>query len=374
MREFARIVIIGNHTQGLGIIRSAASDHIPVLVLNDKKVSLSRFSKYISAYITLPKGILSKLKDPLNQRYLLHELLKIRSKYKALLLGVNEDITQFIFQYSEKLKDRFEINGRNLDCIFDKYRFTEFLCHDQRIGTQLLSNCNIENLDAQKYLLKGRIGNEFRRFTGRKAIPLHELRAAEVTAIGEELGNEGVLVQRFIKTDRPILSHCLFAVNGQIRTYFQYGKLRQHPDLFGTGTYLKSIREEALDKPAGDLVRALNYTGIAEIEFVFDITDRCYKIIEMNPRAWKSIHFATRCGVNLIRSYWNYINGCDYSTDNTYRLDKYWVDLFTDIPQMIKEGKFRGYGGTFFECTWDINDPVPFFMLFFLAPLILLGI
>ena len=43
-------LIIGNHTQGLGILRSLSPLGIETHVVNETHISLSRFSKYITKY------------------------------------------------------------------------------------------------------------------------------------------------------------------------------------------------------------------------------------------------------------------------------------------------------------------------------------
>ena len=54
-------VVVGDHTQGLGIVRSAAVAGAAVWVVNDKYISLARFSRYLTGYKQLRRGTLSRL-------------------------------------------------------------------------------------------------------------------------------------------------------------------------------------------------------------------------------------------------------------------------------------------------------------------------
>ncbi len=91
------LVILGNGTQGLGIIRSAGISEIPIIQINDKYVSAARFSKYISKYVKLDANFLSKI--VLDDKYsneLCELLLNLPLAYPSILMGTNEDINQFI--------------------------------------------------------------------------------------------------------------------------------------------------------------------------------------------------------------------------------------------------------------------------------------
>ncbi len=55
------LVVLGNGTQGLGIIRSAGQIGIPIIQINDKYFSAARFSKYTSKYIKLDTNLLANI-------------------------------------------------------------------------------------------------------------------------------------------------------------------------------------------------------------------------------------------------------------------------------------------------------------------------
>lgn len=71
------------------------------------------------------------------------------------------------------------------------------------------------------------------------------------------------------------------------RLYFATRHLLRHPSANGNGDVTEIIT------PPGGLVecterilRALEYEGPFELEFVFDLKNGCYKVIELNPRFW----------------------------------------------------------------------------------------
>ena len=366
-------VIIGDHTQGLGILRSAAVAGGKVWVVNDKTLSLSRFSRYLSGYRRIRWGALSRLCQPHFSEQLLAELLALPVEYPSLLFGVNEDITHFIYTHAKLLKHKYFIPDVRLDKIYDKYVFNSLLPNGAQIDTRLCNDTAIGNVARSHcFILKGRQGNAFRRFTGEKAVHLDRLTQLDRSRLFRRLPPDQVLIQEIVETDRPVLSVCSFSVNGRISGVFHYEKLRQHPNEFGTGTYVRSTWVGSLMPLAAGIVKSLDFTGISEIEFIFDAKARSYKVIEMNPRAWKSIHFASQCGENLIGRYLKYVETGRTSQDGNYNRDQYWADLATDIPQMIREWKLWRYHRGFFECTWDCSDRGPALALWALFPLIAL--
>jgi len=366
-------VVIGDHTQGLGIVRSAAAAGGSVWVVNDKCISLARFSRHVSGYYRVPCGTLEALHDPLRAGQLRDMLLHIPFDGQAALFGVDEDVNRFVHQNRAALQPRYRIAEAQGEANYDKYAFNELVPEAHRIETHVCSEIDLAGLPRpQHFLLKGRCGNAFRQMTGYKAVRLSEVGSGQRGRLLARLGPAQVLVQAIIETQRPVRSVCSFSVDGRIAAWFGYDKLRQHPNRFGTGTYLCSVAVDDLKPVAEAILRSLAFTGLSEIEFIHDRDTDTYRVVEMNPRAWKSVHFATQCGQNLVARYLAYLAGEPFEVGIGYRSGCYWADLATDLPQMLREGKVHGYHKGFFECTWDRSDPWPALALWTLSPLIAL--
>jgi hypothetical protein len=59
-------------------------------------------------------------------------------------------------------------------------------------------------------------------------------------------------------------------------------------------------------------------------------------------------------------------------SSDQYLKDRYWADLATDIPQVLRERKLGRYHRGVFECVWDRTDPLPAPVLWTLFPVIAL--
>jgi predicted ATP-grasp superfamily ATP-dependent carboligase len=365
------VVIIGNHTQGLGIIRSASNYGIPVYVLNDLVISSSRYSRYVKGYYKLSRNTISNLAlSPVNEE-LTNLLLSLPVSFPSVLMGINEDIINYISANSKTLAAKYFIPENKYHLVFDKYEFNNLLPGKNKVPTFLLKDFDLRQNNKDEYILKSRRGNKLRNITKEKALLLNGNNAAVENLIVKNFENDELIVQKLIKTKEPVQSSCAFSIEGEVYGLFQYKKIRQHPNQFGTGTYLKSIYNEILFEGASDIIRKLKYTGISEIEFILDEEVNDYKVIEMNPRTWKSINFSTQCGQNLVEKLIDYTLGKKILKDLNYRTDLYWVDIFTDIPQMLREKKLFTYNiKNLFECSWDRKDPLPFISTILFSPLI----
>lgn len=353
-------VVVGNHTQGLGIVRSAGVAGYTVWMLNEAVVCLGRFSKYLAGYRRVRHGTFARLDQAQGAEHLLQQLLELPVEYPAVLFPVNEDVNVFIYSHREQLRAKYVIPDTRIDLITDKYQFNGLLPDSAQVETWLWSEWDAQRVTASdRFILKGRQGSRFRQITGRKALPLDRLAQTQIDRLQASMATAQVIVQRIVETDRPVLSVCSLAVDGQIQRLFQYEKIRQHPDRFGTGTYLRSTRVDSVIPLAAQILYSLHYTGISEIECMFDSATRTYKVLEMNPRTWKSVHFATQCEQNLVAHYLAYTATGQIVRGEDYTLGCYWADLSTDLPQMVRERRPFSYTPGFFECIWDWADPLP---------------
>jgi predicted ATP-grasp superfamily ATP-dependent carboligase len=370
------VVVIGDHTQGLSIARSAGAAGAAVWIVNDRHVSVTRFSRlsrHVTAYRKLRRGTLEQLDQPAYAAHLRDTLLELPFAGRAVLFGVNEDVTRFIYENRAILRPRYAVPGVRLDAIYDKFRFIDLVPEAARIETRLCSETDLDALaPAERFILKGRSGNAFRRLTGHKAIPVSRVPASKRAALFSRLAPNQVMVQPIIKTTKPVVSVCTFSVSGHIKGVFGYEKLRQHPEPLGTGTYLRSVDVNGLLPLAEHIVKHSDFTGVSEIEFIHDQEAGVYRAIEMNPRAWKSVHFATLCGENLIGRYLRHVAGAETDSCSRFEKDRYWADLAMDLLHMVHARRIGTYRGRIFECVWDRTDPLPAAVLWTLFPVILL--
>ncbi len=89
------------------------------------------------------------------------------------------------------------------------------------------------------------------------------------------------------------------AADGTPLGSFTGHKLRQWPPRFGTARAAESFWDPDLARRGHELLDALQWHGISQVEVKRDPRDGRDYLIEVNPRSWLWISLATACGVNL---------------------------------------------------------------------------
>lgn len=372
--SYKSAVILGNRSQGLGILRSVTGSGYKTIVINDKTFSPSRVSRFKDKYIKLPKGLYTNFNDEAKE-YLLNILLNLNVKYPSVLFPINEDQIKFIYDNKMKLREKYFIPENDIISLIDKFKFINSVPKELRIDTRLISEIEFGNPDFSNYIIKGQIGNKLRNITGRKAIKVSEVDENKKQLLSGHFENDELIGQKIIKTKEGIYSNCSFSVDGEIKSNFQYEKIGNYPNDFGSGSLLKSIKNSQLFEYSSKILKNFRYTGIAEIEYIKDSETGGLKVIEINPRTWKSVNFASDCGVNLVKDFLCFVDQSDIIKNGTYETNKYWIDLFAEIPRILKSRNPIKFNiRQTYECTWSKNDIMPFIYSIIFAPFIYLEI
>lgn len=119
-----------------------------------------------------------------------------------------------------------------------------------------------------------------------------------VTGCTHALRFGGVVLQEYFKGDGIGIE--LIANRGEIIYAFQHRRLHEVP-LTGGGSSLR--RSEPLDadllEASGRLVEALNWNGVAMVEFKQDSTSGEFRLMEINGRFWGSLPLADAAGADF---------------------------------------------------------------------------
>lgn len=86
---------------------------------------------------------------------------------------------------------------------------------------------------------------------------------------------------------------------GKTETLFMHRRLREYPITGGASTYRESMYEPRFEKPAVELMEAMEWTGVAMVEFRLDSRDAVPKLMEVNGRFWGSLPLAIAAGVDF---------------------------------------------------------------------------
>ena len=115
------------------------------------------------------------------------------------------------------------------------------------------------------------------------------------------IGSSNVIVQEFIPGGAAALfSFAGYFKNGDPVAGLSAKRLRQYPMEFGKlSTFVEVINNPELERLATRLLRSISYTGLAEIEFMWNEKHARFELLEVNARFWAWHELAIAAGLDL---------------------------------------------------------------------------
>lgn len=363
-------IIIEGHVQGLSNVRSLGEKGVSVYVV-DVCHCLAQHSKYCKKYFRCPAFNSPEFID------FMIELGEREHLVDWILLPSNDHIVENLSRNQNKLKPYFKTIVPEPDILNKIIDKRNLLSLASQCGTPIPATCYFENRELAKsfefpILLKGNYGLSFYKATHVKAIQINDLKEFESTLLSvlNKLPATNIMIQEKIPFDEnnKVVSFTCFAVDGIIKTYWMGDKLREHPIKYGTATYSRSINIPQVLHNATPLVKALNYTGICEIEFLRDPRDGLYKLIEINPRTWLWVGLAKACGVDYAYMIYSYLNNLPIDYPREYNVNVKWINWITDFVfglELILKGNItikaylKSLKGKKINAIWNWRDTMP---------------
>jgi predicted ATP-grasp superfamily ATP-dependent carboligase len=172
-------------------------------------------------------------------------------------------------------------------------------------------------------------------------------------------------------------SYAGFFVDGDPVAAFTACRLRQHPPDFGrASTCVLARHDEEVEQLSRKALKALKYTGLAEVEWKRDARDGGLRFLEINARSWGWHSLSARVVGNLPLMLYNYlVEGRAAPVGPVYGAS--WTKWITDLPvvaHLMATGRLspaayaRSLRGGLVSCDWDAGDPMPFILQFTLLP------
>jgi predicted ATP-grasp superfamily ATP-dependent carboligase len=119
---------------------------------------------------------------------------------------------------------------------------------------------------------------------------------------------------------------------GELVAYYGHKRLRTSPLTGGVTVCSVTDFNPELKEIGVNVLKKLNYNGVAMIEFLYDEKDKSYKIIELNPRAWGSYLLGEFIGANFSEKYVKLLKK-ETATEKTLKKDIAYIKWF--IPYEI---------------------------------------
>ena len=109
------------------------------------------------------------------------------------------------------------------------------------------------------------------------------------------------IIQERLKETKEVEGAFFLFDKGKMISFYSHKRLKTYPKRGGVTIYSISTNNQKLKNIGEKLLKKLNWSGFAMIEFIKDEDN--YKIIELNPRVWGSIMLSEFCGSNMLENY-----------------------------------------------------------------------
>lgn len=367
-------IILGGYVNTLSIARGFINKGLDVVILNDDKLALANYSKRVK-FIKSPS-----IND---QRAFLNFLYKLPQRYLEktyVLIPTSDEEVKLLSEKKDLLEEMFIVLVDKKDTIRIIQNKEKCFCFVRSLGIYvpkfIVVKSKNEMLQKTKHLnfpliIKTKFPHEH-KFKKIKAIVNNSRKCLSVVAkLPKELLREGVLIQELIPhSEHNQISFCSYSFKGKILKYFMTKKIRSRPKDYGSFTIVESAYSEPIYKLSIKILATLNYTGISEIEFIFDERTNKFNFIELNPRFWMQNGLTQKIGIDLIEPIINFEKIVSKrSKFQNYELGVKWIHIYSDLYQTLNEIKakkfsikdfFKGWKGKKHFAVLSINDPVPF--------------
>ena len=321
---------------GLGIVRSLGRQGVPACVIDDE-YSISRFSRYTEHAVRV-----GDLRDEARTVETVLEIGRRLGLEGWVLYPTREEIVAAFSRHRPALTEVFRVPTPPWDTVkwaWDK-RNTYRLAHELAIAApRTWCPADVRDLDEIDapfpLVIKPAIKEHFVYVTKAKAWRADT--RAELVARYEEasefLPRDEIMVQEVIPGDgRYQFAFCSFFKDGRSVGSMVARRRRQHPPEFGrASTYVETVEAPVLEQASERFLGAIDFYGLAEVEYKLDPRDGQHKLLDVNMRAWGYHSLGPQAGVDF--SYLLFADQVGETVETCHAEEGVrWIRLVTDLP------------------------------------------
>ncbi len=373
LRRGTGAVILGGTCIVPPIARNLETNGIKVCVL-DSGICEARFSRYVSRFLKCPP-----VEDEEEYVSYLLKIVEWEHLEGWVLFASNDQCLRIVARHRQLLSKYYVMT-------LPPWEIVSFL-YDKRLTYSLAKEAGIpfpethrpENLKKLLALeidfpvmLKPVITHRLFSKTQNKAYCADNVQELQdlYQKMCRIIGPADILVQEFI----PEGAGALYSFAGYFKDGYPVAglstkRLRQYPVKVGKlSTFVEVINNSELEKLATRLLRHIGYTGLAEVEFMWNRKHARFGLLEVNARFWAWHELAIAAGLDLHRIVFadaldKEIPSCSVHDD--IKLTHLLTDIYVAIQEM-RLGKLTAahYLASMFGkpvvAGFSLKDPLPF--------------
>lgn len=377
------VAILGGHIQALGLARQVHEHGEKTIVITDDRCSVARWSNAVDEVMFYQSR---------------EELIKRIDSLKSLdeqvmLFPTSDDYIDLIVAHYDAWKDQLylAIPQPETVALFANKRNTYQFCeqHDIPHPKSYYPNTmeDVKTIATEvEYpcVVKPGVMYSFHKLLGKKAYLANN--ADELIAIFARIELAGfpidkMLVQQFLSGGAKVLySYGAFCADGEVKASIQANRIRQNPMDFGNSTtFAIGCAIPQIEEAGKRILELTHYTGMGEVEFMYDEDSGEYNFLEINTRAWKWHTMSNGMGFSFIGAWLDWLHNKEIKKCKKERTIVSWCERLTDWTVCAKEickGKMRlvdvvrTYKMKPVKAVWSWKDPLPAIMYIALSPIL----
>lgn len=365
-------LVIGGEHPGLGIARSLGRRGIPVYVIDDQ-YSISSFSRYVQRFV-----LAEDLRD---ERKTVSALLELGRRFNLkdwVLFPTRDETVAACARNRKELAGFFRVTTPDWETVRWAWNKKNSYELAKRLGIpspETYAPRSVEEL-AELYpklplAVKPAVKENFFYATGAKAWRAEtpdELDRLFARA-RKEVGDEDILIQEIIPGGgNEQVSYCAYFRDGEAHGVLTARRQRQHPREFGrAATYVESVDLPMIEETSERFLRAIDYTGLVEIEYKRDPRDGQYKLLDVNARTWGFHSLGPAAGVDFAYLQFADQVGLPFEPCRG-KSGVGWLRLVSDLPTAFRDllsgyldlpSYFNSLRTTRTESVYCAHDPLP---------------
>ena len=374
----AGAIVIGGDCGALGVVRSLGRAGVPTFFLSGRN-RLASYSRYTTRHLKWPGS-----DHPNAVAWLIEIAAQHGLTGWTLFPGADEEVRLIAKNYDE-------LNATYRLCT-PAWETTKWFA-DKALSYRLAGELGIDypktynisdarQLDACDFqfplILKPAIKEGLNALTRAKVWRVGDRKA--LSDVFEKAismaGSGGLIVQELVPGDGSgQFSYAAVCQDGRPVVSLVARRLRQAPADFGTGTFVETVENKAVEEKAERLLHEIGYNGTVEMEFKRDSRDGTLKLLDINPRIWTWTSIGDVAGANFPLAMWLLSQGVVPPRVHA-RPGAHWTYLSRDILQVCKQilagtlspaQYLRSLFGTTAFAAFAADDPLPAFVDFPLA-------
>lgn len=216
-------------------------------------------------------------------------------------MTVSEDPTLYLYELMEKEPQqpiRYLLPDRTMfELARNKEKFQAF-CEANELPVP--ASYSADELEELKLNFRPIIA---KKRIGAGSIGMKYIETPDQLSLLKDINEDDYLFQEKVVGARKIRGFFCVAMDGEVISWHGHERLRTFPEKGGVTVYSRSQYDRECKEIASRLIKEMDWSGFAMVEFLHDDFTGEWKIIELNPRLWGSVMLSEFCGAKLLSNY-----------------------------------------------------------------------